>query len=310
MIHKALTSLAWMVVVCLMLAPAEARAASKRSRAAAQPTHKTGYSEDPYLGAIVVEAPTGQVLFEDHADAKGIPASLVKMMDLLLILEKVERGELSLQDKVPVSAKAESMPASNVGLRQKETFTVDELLYALMVHSANDAAVALAEKAAGSTEAFIELMNHKAKELGLTATVFHSVNGLPPAAGEAHSFTTARELSIIARELLKHKEALRYTATRERVFRPNAGKNTVRMVTHNHLLDRVPGCDGLKTGFIGASGFSITVTATRSGKRVVVVVLDSAEMKVRDAKAAELVEKGFAKLGVEPPAKAKVKKAG
>jgi serine-type D-Ala-D-Ala carboxypeptidase (penicillin-binding protein 5/6) len=296
------------LVVCLVAGVAVTPAAgAKSSKSSTKTAPRTGYSRDPYLGAIVVEAKSGQVLFEDNADAKGIPASLVKLMNMLIILEKVERGEMSLQDRVPVSAKAAAMPESNVALTQKEAFTVDELLYALMVRSANDAAVALAEKAAGSTDAFIELMNKKARELGLTTTVFHSVNGLPPARGEEHSFTTARELSIIARELLKHKDTLRYTSTHDRVFRPNAGKQTVHMVTHNHLLGRVPGCDGLKTGFIQASGFSIAVTAMRNGQRIVVVVLDSAEMKVRDTKAAELVEKGFAKLGVEPPPAAKGK---
>lgn len=288
---------ALVLAVTLVAAPA---ASAKSSKAAARPARKAGYPRDPYLGAIVVEATTGRVLFEDNADAKAIPASLVKLMDLLLILEKVERGEMSLQDRVPVSAKAAAQSPSNVGLTPKETFTVDELLYALMIHSANDAAVALAEKAAGSTDAFIELMNRKARELGLTNTVFHSVNGLPPKAHEEHNFTTPREFSVIAREVLKHKEALRYTSAHDRVFRPDGGKNRVNMVTHNHLIGRVPGCDGLKTGFIQASGFSIAVTAARSGQRVVVVVLDSEDSKVRDAKAAELVEKGFAKLGVAP----------
>jgi serine-type D-Ala-D-Ala carboxypeptidase (penicillin-binding protein 5/6) len=276
--------------------PLQAAASKSHKPSAAKSSHYTGFARDPYRGAIVVEAASGRVLFEDNADAKGVPASLVKLMDLLVIEEHIERGELSLHDRVPVSAKAAAMPESNVALTQKESFPVDELLYALMVRSANDAAVALAEKVGGTTDGFIELMNRKARELGLTNTVFHSVNGLPPAAGEQHSFITARELSRLCRELLKHKDTLRYTGTHDRVFRPNAGKQTVNMITHNHLLGRVEGCDGLKTGYIAASGFSIAVTAARNGQRIIVVVLDSIDMKTRDAKAAELVEKGFREL--------------
>jgi D-alanyl-D-alanine carboxypeptidase (penicillin-binding protein 5/6) len=214
-------------------------------------------------------------------------------MDLLIILGKVEHGQLSLQDAVPVSAKAAKTGGSQVWLAEKESFSVDEMLYALMVQSANDAAVALAEKVAGSTDAFVELMNRKAKELGMTSTVFHSVHGLPPAAGQEHDVTTARDLSILCRELLKHADTLRYTSTRERKFRPDAGDKTVVMRTHNHLLGHVEGCDGLKTGYIAQAGFSIAVTASRNHQRIVAVVLDSTDLKTRDSNASALVAKGF-----------------
>jgi D-alanyl-D-alanine carboxypeptidase (penicillin-binding protein 5/6) len=259
-------------------------------------------ARSPYLGAIVVDAASGKVLFEDHADEKGYPASMLKLMDLLLILEKIEQGQLSLKDRVPVSARAANVPESHVALREKETFPLEDMLYAIMVKSANDAAIALAEKVGGSVEKFTALMNKKARDLGMTNTVFRSVNGLPPAPGEEHDLTTARDFAILSRELvLKHPEALRYTATRERVFRPHAGERTVRMVTHNHLLARVPGCDGLKTGFTTQSGYSIAATATRNGQRVIAIVLDSAEMNTRDARAAELLMKGFAALGAPAP---------
>jgi D-alanyl-D-alanine carboxypeptidase (penicillin-binding protein 5/6) len=264
---------------------------------------KTGSSHiiarNPYVGAIVVEAASGKVLFEDQADAKGYPASMLKLMDLLIILEKVEQGQLSLQDHVPVSAKAANAAPSNVGLAEKESFPLDEMLYALMIRSANDAAIAVAEKVGGSTDGFIELMNKRAKELGMSSTVFHSVNGLPPAAGQEHDITTARDFSLLCREVLKHKAALRYTSTRERVFRPNAGKRTVNMRNHNHLLWNLEGCDGLKTGFITAAGFSVAVTASHDGHRVIAIVLDSIDAKTRDSKAAELIGKGFAALGVQ-----------
>ena len=254
-------------------------------------------SRDPDLGAIVIEAPTGKVLFEERPDAKGYPASVQKLMDALIILEKLEHGQLSLQDQVPVSPKASHTGGSRVWLADKESFTVEEMLYALMVQSANDAAVALAEKVAGSTDAFVELMNQRAKELGMNSTVFHSVHGLPPGPGQEHDVSTARDLAVLSRELVtKHPEILRYTSTRERPFRTNVPAKTVVMRAHNHLLARVEGCDGLKTGYFAQAGFSISVTAARKGQRLIVVVLDSPDLKTRDNRAAELVAKGFSLL--------------
>jgi len=278
------------------MAEAAARTAKSTAPSTAKSASRKTIARDPWLGAIVLDANTGKVLYEDQADGKGYPASVLKLMDLLIILEKIEQKQLSLQDQVPVSAKASKTGGSQVWLAEKESFTVDEMLYALMVQSANDAAVALAEKVAGSADGFIELMNRRAKELGMANTVFQSVHGLPPAKGQKHDITTARDLSLLCRELLKHSDTLRYTSTRERPFRPNVAGKTIQMRTHNHLLARVEGCDGFKTGYIAQSGYSIAVTAARHGQRVIVVVLDSTTSKVRDAKAAELVAKGFAAL--------------
>jgi D-alanyl-D-alanine carboxypeptidase (penicillin-binding protein 5/6) len=132
--------------------------------------------------------------------------------------------------------------------------------------------------------------------------VFNSVHGLPPSAGQQHDVTTARDFAVLCRELLKRKDTLRYTSTRERPFRPNGGKTMVMMRTHNHLLGSVEGCDGFKTGYITAAGYSIAVTAQRKGQRVIAVVLGSADRKVRDAKAAELLSKGFLALPAVQPA--------
>jgi len=283
--------------LCLLAMPPAGLAATPSPKAPRVPrTART-----PYLGAIVLNAASGRVLFEDHADAKGYPASVLKLMDLLLCLEKIERGQLSLQDQVTVSAKASHTGGSRVWLAEKESFTVDEMLYALMVQSANDAAVALAEKLAGSTEGFVQLMNKRAKELGMAGTVFHSVHGLPPGAGQQPDLTTARDLSLLCAQLLKHPDTLRYCSTRQRPFRTNVPAKTVVMRTHNHLMGRLEGCDGLKTGWIDAAGYSIAVTAARHGQRVIVVVLDSTTLRIRDDKAAELAEKGFAILSSGPP---------
>jgi serine-type D-Ala-D-Ala carboxypeptidase (penicillin-binding protein 5/6) len=300
-------------------AHAAAAAATKKSATTPAPaasatktTKSTSIARNPYLGAIITDAATGKVLFEDGADAKGYPASVLKLMDLLVILEKIDQHQLSLQDQVPVSAKASKTGGSQVYLAEKESFTVDEMLYALMVQSANDAAVALAEKVGGTSDGFLELMNNRAKSLGMTSTVFHSVHGLPPSAGQEHDLTTARDLSLLCRELLKHADTLRYTSTKARPFRP--GPKVINMTTHNHLMESVEGCDGLKTGYIAQSGYSIAVTASRQGRRIIVVVLDSIDLKTRDSKASELVAKGFSLLpavaapGLAPAVAAPAKK--
>src|SRR5437762_13682103 len=165
-----------LLIVIPLLAQGATQKSGKPSSSAKVNNHII--SKNPYLGAIVVDAATGKVLFEDQADARGYPASVLKLMDLLIILEKIERKQLSLQDPVLVSARASHTGGSRVWLKEKETFTLDEMLYALMVQSANDAAVALAEKVAGTTDAFVNLMNRRAKELGMNNTVFHSVHGL------------------------------------------------------------------------------------------------------------------------------------
>ncbi|MEI6084068.1 MAG: D-alanyl-D-alanine carboxypeptidase family protein [Verrucomicrobiota bacterium] len=260
------------------------------------PAKKTSIAANPYLGAIVVDAATGKILFEDKADTKVYPASTQKLMDLLIILELVEQRKLTFQDSVTVSAKASHIGGSRVWLAEKEVFPLDEMLYALIVQSANDVATALAEKVAGSTDAFVELMNKRSKELGMNNTVFHSVHGLPPGAGQEHDVTTPRDFALLCREVLKHKDTLRYTSTHERPFRPNDPKHMVMMRNHDHLLGNVEGVDGLKTGYYTEAGYSIAITAARNGQRVIAIVMGSTDRKVRDAKAAELVAKGFQAL--------------
>lgn len=256
--------LAWILLNGPLLLGASAPAQTTKSGSrpvSAQTASRSTVARNPYVGAIVVDVSANRVLFEDRADTKGYPASVLKLMDLLLILERIERKQLSYQDRVTVSAKAAQTGGSQVWLAEKEVFTVDELLYALMVKSANDAAVALAEKVAGSTSAFVEQMNQRARELGMTSTRFSSVHGLPPGPGQQHDVTTARDLARLCLEVLKRRDALRYTSTRQRTFRPQGGDRAVVMQNHNPLLSKVSGCDGLKTGYIQAAGFSIAVTA-------------------------------------------------
>lgn len=253
-------------------------------------------AKDPYVSALVVEAESGKVLFEDQADTLVYPASVLKLMDLLVVLEAVRQGTVRLEDMVQVTKEAAQMGGSQVYLDQREKFSVDDLLYALMVQSANDAAVALATHVAGSKTEFIALMNRKAGELGMKNSRFHSVHGLPPARGQEVDQTTARDLAVLCRELSKYPETFAYTSTKERDFRD--GQFIMR--THNHLLKSVDGADGFKTGFFNAAGFSIAATAKRNGVRIIALVMGSKDRKVRDAKAAELLARGFAAVPLKP----------
>ncbi|MBM4143019.1 MAG: D-alanyl-D-alanine carboxypeptidase [Lentisphaerae bacterium] len=255
-------------------------------------------SADPYRGAIVIDAATGATLFEDNADAAAYPASIVKLMDLLIVLEKARQGGLRLGDQVRVSAAASRMGGSQVYLKEGEVFSVEDLLYALVIQSANDAAVALAEHVAGTTEAFVALMNAHARRLGMHSTVFASVHGLPPAAGQKPDVSTARDLAVLARELTRnYPQSLAYTSAPLRGFR----NNTFEMRTHNRLLEEVPGCDGLKTGYFRAGGYSVAASAAQDGRRVIAVVLGSRDRIVREARAKELLARGFLTAPPPPP---------
>jgi len=249
-------------------------------------------SRDPYVSALVVDADSGETLFEDNVDAVIYPASVLKLMVLLIILERIEANTLNLDEMVQVTKEASRMGGSQVYLDPKEQFTVDELLYALMIQSANDAAVALAMHVSGSKQGFVSLMNQRAAELGMKNTQFFSVHGLPPSEGQKADQSTAVDLSVLSRELARKQETFRYTGTRERAFR----NGEFMMRTHNHLLKSIDGCDGFKTGYFKAAGFSIVATAKRNGVRIIALVLGSTDRKVRDAKASELLAKGFAKV--------------
>ena len=281
-------SLAGGIVIALVLAsgtPALARI--KKSNTIAR---------DPYVGALVIDADSGQILVADNPDAKAYPASVLKLMNLLIILDKIQAGALTLQDKVLITAEASRIGGSQVYLKENETFTIDELLYALIVQSANDAATALAIHVAGSKDGFVELMNQRARALGMKSTEFHSIHGLPPGAGQKPDVTTPRDLARLAREILNYPDTLRYTSTRERGFR----NNTFIMRTHNHLLGRVEGCDGMKTGYFTAAGYSIVATARRGNNRVIAVVMGSLKGRLRDTKTAELLAKGFMLMPKKP----------
>jgi D-alanyl-D-alanine carboxypeptidase (penicillin-binding protein 5/6) len=302
--EKVMRTLLYLMVLALFLSSAaDASAAVRKNVTAGTVKKRTAkrvvsptVSRVPYIGAIVVEAAGGRVLFNDDADAVGYPASVVKLMNLLIILEKVQQGTVKLTDRVTVTAEAAKVGGSQAYLKIHETFSIDDLLYALMVKSANDAAAALAIHLAGSQEAFVLLMNRKAQQLGMTSTQFHSVHGLTLRREQPHDVSTARDLSLLAGAVLKYPDALRYTATKHYAFR----NGTFRMRNHNHLLGVVEGCDGLKTGYFAKAGYSIVATAQRDNVRIIAVVLGSRSRQWRDFNARELLANGFSVL--LPPA--------
>lgn len=253
-------------------------------------------SRDPYIGAVIVDADSGKTLFEERGDVPGYPASTLKLMTLLVIQEKIDRGEIKLEDMVKVSVAAYKTGGSQVYLDPRESFSVEDMLYALMIQSANDAAIALAEHVAGSRDAFVELMNKRAAELGMENTRFTSPHGLPPSAGQRPDVSTAHDLALLGRELCRHPDVFKYTSATYRQLRAGTDR-PFDMRTHNPFLkEKVEGCDGFKTGFTSAAGWSIVVTCKRDGRRVIVVVLGSENRLLRDAQARILLARAFTLL--------------
>ncbi len=243
--------------------------------------------------AIVEEASTARVLFEKNADEPHPPASITKIMTMLLVMEAVDRGDIRLTDTVTVSARASQIGGSQAYLADGEQFTVDELLKAIAIHSANDACVALAEFVAGDVDAFVDSMNERARTLGLKHTVFHTPHGLPPEPGQESDMTTARDVVLMSRELiLKQPMILKYTGTAHDSMR--GGK--FLLDNTNKLVGRVSGVDGLKTGFTAEAGFGLAATAKRRGLRMISVVMGAETDKQRASASARLLNYGFSRL--------------
>jgi D-alanyl-D-alanine carboxypeptidase len=253
----------------------------------------------PYVGAIVVDAADGSVIFEDHADMTNPPASMTKLMTFAVIHDKLADGSLKLDTPVVVSrdeAKfAMKSDSTAVWLKEKETFPVEELIYAMMVQSANDAALVLARVAAGSPDAFVALMNEKARTLGMTHTTFRTPHGFTKGKIDPTTtdLTSPRDYALLSRHLVQTTDVLKYTAITERPFGTGQRAKLVDMHNHNHLLGKVQGLDGLKTGYTGGAGFCLAATAARDGRRIIAVVMGSPDSKTRDLKVMELLERGF-----------------
>ena len=288
---------------------------------------QTAHRRSPYVGAISVDAATGRVLFEQNADTEAYPASVTKLMTLLLVMEDVKAGKYTLETKVAATADAYRSEPSWVGIKAGEKMAVRDLCTALMVESANDAAIVLGVHASGSFDAFVARMNARAAELGMTRTKYYNPNGLPPNAAKRYPWksfnvSTARDQMVLARALLKRPEVLSFTSIKtadliktadgfrtsvtRRTNEPNVattpadGERIIKQLqNHNNVMrtdklkvvnaDGTEAVDGLKTGYIDAGGSSIVLTGKNKGKRVIVVVLGSSSSKERDEEARKLL---------------------
>jgi D-alanyl-D-alanine carboxypeptidase (penicillin-binding protein 5/6) len=243
----------------------------------------------PYAEACVLEPTTGTVIFEANDHAPWPTASLAKMMLMLIVAEKIHDGSLKLTDQITTSRKAAEMGGSQVYLKEGETFSLDDMMKAVVVHSANDASVAVAEYLAGSTDAFVVMMNQQAAAIGMKDSHYYSVHGLPPANGEPPDVASAYDQAILARELLKYPDVIRWSSIDTAPFR--AGTFTLRNT--NHLVRTYPGCDGLKTGFYDKAGFNVVATAKRKDLRLIAVVLGSQHKLTNFNEASEMLSQGF-----------------
>ncbi len=255
----------------------------------------------PYRGAIVVDARTGKILYENRATTYCYPASVTKLMTMLIVLDQIDSGVIHLNDKVKITKEGTSVGGSQAYLDTRESmaFTVDDLLNALVIHSANDAARVLGIHVAGSKAAFVDMMNQKARELGMNSTVYHSEHGLPPGKGKQPDISTPYDIAILSLACLRHPATLRYTSTKVTYLPLGPIRKEKFMLANRNVLvgrDPYPGCDGLKTGYHGIGGWSLTATAERNGQRVVSVVLGSPDKATRNATSRKLLDKGFEAL--------------
>jgi D-alanyl-D-alanine carboxypeptidase (penicillin-binding protein 5/6) len=265
-------------------------------------TGARGATQRIYKGAIVMDAASGRVIFADHADELSPPASMTKLMTFAVLEDRIHSGSLSLRTPVTVSRATARVgmlrDSTSVWLKQGEVYPIEELIYAMMIQSANDAAYAVAEKVAGSIPAFVGLMNAKARDLGLLQTRFRTPNGLPvPSHRIADGdLTTPREFAMLCRYLLLNTDVTKYTSVKSRPFGYGQRAILVPMTNHNRLLGKVEGVDGLKTGFTNGAGFCLAATAERRGRRIIVVMMDCPDQRIRDLRVADLIERGFASL--------------
>src|SRR2546425_9189759 len=239
---------------------------------------------------LVVDADSGTVLAERDAHRRWPPAAMTKRMTVLRAMERVQAGSLWLDEPVGTSAWGSRIGGSQVYLAAGETFPLGEMMKAIMIASANDAAVAVAEHIAGTPAAFVELMNARAKALGLADTTYQSPHGLPPGKGQTADMTSAHDLAVLGRELMKFPEVMRWASTPSAGFR----NDTLQMSNTNHLVRTYAGATGLKTGYYHEAGFSITATATRNDLRLIAVVLGVPTKEGCFAEAARLMNETFA----------------
>lgn len=238
--------------------------------------------------AVLMEASSGKILLEQNADEALPPASVTKIMTLLLIMEAIDEGRLALDDMITASTYASSMGGSQIYLKEGEQLSAEDMIKSVVISSANDAAVALAEHIAGSEEAFVKKMNEKASELGMKNTVFENTNGLDDTA-ENH-VTSARDIALMSAELIKHKKILEYSS----IWMDSIRDGAFGLTNTNRLIRFYRGANGLKTGSTSKAGFCISATAERDGMTLIAVVMGSPTRDIRNSEATKMLDWGFA----------------
>ena len=241
--------------------------------------------------ALLVEPSNGKILYEKNSHEKFAPASVTKIMTMLLAMEAVDNGKIKLTDKVTASENAKKMGGSTMLLENGEIRTVEELLKGIAIASGNDAAVAMAEYLGGSEASFVKMMNERAAGLGMKDTTFKNCTGLPV---EGH-LTSAYDIYIMSRELLKHPKILKYSGTYMETI-SEGRKSPIELVNHNKLVRFFKGCDGLKTGFTDEAKYCISATAVRDGVRMLSVIMGAPSFKIRNRDASMLLNYGFSKF--------------
>ena len=244
--------------------------------------------------AILMEASTGEIIFEKNSHEKLHPASMTKMMSMLLILENIEKGVINWDDIVTVSSNASSMGGSQILLETNEQMSVSDLFKGIAVASGNDAVVAMAEKIAGTEEEFVNMMNKRGVELGLTDTNFKNCHGLD----DANHYSSASDMAKIAMELVKHEKLFEYTSIYEDYLREGTDRK-FWLVNTNKLVRFYSGADGLKTGYTGEAGFCLTATAKRNGMRIIAVVMGEPDSKTRTSDVSSMLDYAFAQYETE-----------
>lgn len=250
---------------------------------------------DDARSAILIERDTGSVLYDKNSNEPLPPASMTKIMTMLLIMEAIESGKVKMDEKIRTSEYAASMGGSQVFLEPGEEMATEEMLRAIAIGSANDASVAMAERIAGSEEAFVEQMNKKVKELGLKNTLFQNTTGLP---AEKH-YSTAHDMAIIAKELLKYESITKFTGTYESYLREKTDEK-FWLVNTNRLVRFYPGVDGLKTGYTSEAKYCLTATAEKNKMRVIAVVFGAPTSKSRNAQVTKMLDYAFSQYETHP----------
>ena len=276
------------VTVLAAVTPGSARASLKRHHR--HTVKKRSHSPVPlYKGALLEDADSGKILYAQNSDMEWPPASMAKMMLLLVAEDQLKAGRVHMTDPVRISERSAHTMGSRLGLVEGQVYPLGELMKAALIKSANDAAVAIAEKIGGSVEATVRMMNARARGLGMDHTEYHTVDGLPPRPAHDVDHTTARDLATVARQLISTTNLLQWSSLQQTDF----DGGVCMLHNTNHLIGHFEGCDGLKTGFTFQAGFNVTATAKRGNMRLIAVILGAPSNQQRFAQAAKLLDWGF-----------------